>query len=277
MLIFKKLSDLPIFDKSASLSIGNFDGLHRGHQHLISHLKKTKHLSTLVTYSTPLASKSPLSIFSLREKIRLFEMLHIDLLLVLSFEEISSLPYDTFLDQIGAHFPSIRLVLGKGSFFGKNREGDEEKVAAYAAKKPLSAEYLCKICEEGEIISSSWVRQAIEQGDLSLLQRLLGRPFSYSFPPPFSHKFFTSPYSSQFSLELSLTTLCPLPKGSYDVYVETQSSGFSTVATLTEDHLHLIIPSSHFSEEAPLSVVFCSKRTKDSFFSPNKIFKDLYV
>jgi riboflavin kinase/FMN adenylyltransferase len=277
MLICKNLSDLPVFDQPTALTIGCFDGLHRGHQHLISHMKKKTLLSTLATFTSPLLEKSPLSIISLEEKLRFFEMLGIDILLLLSFDEISTLSYDDFLDQIGAHFLSTHLVLGKGSLFGKNREGDKEKVLSYAAKNRMQAEYLSQIREEGEIISSSWIRQAILQGDLALLQRLLGRPFSYTFFPPFSRKFFSSPYSSELSLELPLQSLTPLPMGSYEVHCEMQTKSFSSIATLANNHLRLILPASQFTEGAPLSIIFYAKRKPTSFFSQNKISKDLYV
>ncbi len=274
MYTVHKITDLPYFDLPTSLTIGNFDALHRGHQHLISRMKKKSMLVTLVTFSS-FPEKPLSSIFSQKQKVRLLEMLGIDNLLLLPFAEISSLTFDAFLDEIASHFSSLHLVLGKNSFFGKNREGNEEKVLAFAEQRKMQVEYLPLITEEKETISSTRIRLAIVRGDFALLQKLLDRPFSYFFDLSSAHTFFSSPYSSKLSLEFSLKNQTPLPSGSYEVFVESGENHVSTIASLTEDRLQMVLAPDFISKGATLQVIFCSKKRKESLFLQNT--KDLYV
>jgi cytidyltransferase-like protein len=277
MQIYKNIHQLPLFDLPCSMTLGCFDGLHRGHLHLISELKKKGPLSALVTFDSPLPMKSPLSIFSSEQKTHLLGMLDIDILLLLSFEEIASLPYDRFLDELLNHFPFLHLVLGKGSLFGKNQEGTEKNLLSYAKNSKVQVDYLPPIFEGAEMICSTTLREAILEGNLDHLQKLLGRPFSYTFFPPFPPPVFSSPYSSHLSLEFSLKTFVCLPSATYEVSVESSQKIFTSKAALQKDRLTLILPASHFSKENPLTLSFLSKEKK-SFFSPQNLSnKALYV
>ncbi len=157
-----------------ALTIGFFDGVHLGHQALLRRLSEYPH-STVLTFSNHprqiICPPAPLLILSLQEKIKLLESF-IDEVIVLPFtQELSETPFDQLLDQ----FELSHLILGAGSVFGKDRQGNEENVRKYAEKRKIIVEYFPKILFEDEPISSSRVRKALEEENIHLATQLLGR------------------------------------------------------------------------------------------------------
>jgi riboflavin kinase/FMN adenylyltransferase len=164
-----------------ALTIGSFDGVHLGHQALLAALKSKGSPTTVLTFSnhpyqvlTPHAPHFPhLTCFS--QKLQLLEECGIDTVIAIAFTlEFANIPFDTFLLQ----FSLTHLLLGKGSSFGKMREGTEEKVVPFAKKEGFIAEYLPKIFHANEPISSRRIRACIAAGDIALAETLLGRPLS---------------------------------------------------------------------------------------------------
>ena len=160
-----------------ALTIGNFDGVHLGHQALLKRLKERASYTTVLTFTNhPLEilkpEAAPPLLTPLPPKLSLLEELGIDAVIALSFtQELASLPYDLFLQP----FPLTHLILGTGEAFGKNREGTPENVLRLAAQRGFIAEYIDKILMDGEPISSRHIRALIQAGDLKTASLLLGR------------------------------------------------------------------------------------------------------
>jgi riboflavin kinase/FMN adenylyltransferase len=186
MLIFQELEKIPQLATPIALTIGNFDGMHRGHLKLLRELKKraksgktaaltfTNHPADVLKHRPPAPA-----LCTLDHKLKLLEEEKIDLLLLLTFtEELSKETFEQFLQGIKKRLPFTFLLLGKGASFGKENQGDETRVKALQEKLQFHAEYLEKESLNGQVISSGLIRKELEKGDLRKVSELLGRPYS---------------------------------------------------------------------------------------------------
>jgi riboflavin kinase/FMN adenylyltransferase len=170
------------------ITIGNFDGVHRGHQAILNTLKNKAasiHGKALVlTFdnhpSTILRPANQVKrIYTSGHRNKLLEESGIDSLLHIPFtKEISVQSAEEFLDFIRASVPFHWLILGHDATLGKDRHGDRKRVSDYAKKEGISLEYLDPVTSEGSIISSTKIRELIKQGNLDKASSLLGRPYS---------------------------------------------------------------------------------------------------
>jgi riboflavin kinase/FMN adenylyltransferase len=202
----KIYTSIPLSLPQTALTIGFFDGVHRGHQELLKTLKQQGKHATALTFISPPSTvirpnlpHSPL-LTPWPMKLALLQQSGIDAVILLPFTlEFAATPFDQLLSQ----FSLSALVLGTGSAFGKNREGNEANIKRFAENRPFSIRYLPKETFEGKAISSSAIRQAIVSGDLQLAAQLLGRPHAVSFPGN--------------ETELTIQNLCLPPDGVYSV------------------------------------------------------------
>ncbi len=180
----KITTSIPSSMPKTALTIGSFDGVHLGHQGLLAALKSKGDHTTVLTFSNhPLQILKPQSslgfLCTLHQKLALLKDCGVDSVIIIPFsEEFASTPFDSFLSR----FSLSHLVLGEGSAFGKNREGNAENVQAFAEKQQFIAEFLPKVELDGEPISSRRIRAAVATGDFTLANRLLGRTYSVFFP-----------------------------------------------------------------------------------------------
>lgn len=169
------------------LALGFFDGLHLGHQRVI--LGGTPpHIPTATAVLTfrehPLSilhpEKHPALITGLPHKLRVLERWNIGITIALPFNSTRSQqePVD-FLAELSSAFPSLQtLSVGPNWRFGKNRSGDVEMLAAWCTKQSITLDNPTPVLYEGERISSSRIRTAIQSGKLSDASAMLGRPFT---------------------------------------------------------------------------------------------------
>ena len=171
---------------NTAVTIGNFDGVHLGHQAMIQQLKdiaQQQNLKTLVMIFEPQpleyfkGYEAPPRISSLREKVEYLTELGIDYIAVAKFDNtFRSLSAEDFAsilkDKLNAH----TLVLGDDFHFGKNRQGNSEFLKQYG----FHVHNLTTIELHGERVSSTRIRQTLQAGDLALAAQLLGRPYSIS-------------------------------------------------------------------------------------------------
>ena len=177
----------PISQKPVVLTIGFFDGLHRGHQLLIDRtleVAKEKDLASLVVTfenhpSTFFQKENPKKLlYTSAARLDLIKKFPIDHLLVLSFDaEIAGKSAEEFLKDIDRQAPIHHLILGYDAVLGHQRQGDRPYMERLAERWGFSLEYLGPIIFNGEPISSSAIRQALLQGNLPLAEELLGHPY----------------------------------------------------------------------------------------------------
>ncbi len=167
-------------------TIGVFDGLHRGHLHVIEHLRafadRVGGEAVVVTFDTHpmavIAGAPPRHILSTEHRLVLLERMGVDAAVVLPFDEaMRATTYDAFTREILVGGLGIRgLLFGYNSNFGHGGEGKPQSVA------PLAAEFGFEVVEapsihlDGEPISSSRIRDAIQAGEFQAAGLMLGRP-----------------------------------------------------------------------------------------------------
>jgi riboflavin kinase/FMN adenylyltransferase len=157
-----------------ALTIGFFDGVHLGHRALLEALRKQPHVTILTFSNHPkeiFHPPAPPLLIPFTEKIALLQK-YADHLMVLPFTKEFA---QTSFEQLLSQFNLSHLLLGEGAVFGKNREGNEINVRLFAKREGFTVEYLPKRLFEGNPISSSRIREALERGDQQLANQLLGK------------------------------------------------------------------------------------------------------
>ena len=166
-----------------AVTIGNFDGVHLGHQAMIQTLKDTAKahgLKTLVMIFEPQpqeffrGEEAPARITSWREKVEILRSLGVDYVLLARFDHsFRSLNAQAFADLLKNRLNAKELVIGDDFRFGCDRAGDVTFLKDYG----FSVAILPTILVDGERVSSTRIRQCLAQGDFIQAARLLGRPY----------------------------------------------------------------------------------------------------
>lgn len=190
MLTVTRLQDLPAFPTPFILTIGNFDGVHLGHQGLLDCIKteaqQRRFKWAIFSFSNHpshvLRPNQPKSLLCTpSQKIELLSHFAPDVLIFPPFTEaLSKLTAEAFLGQTKNHLPFQKLILGYDATIGKDREGNEDRVRRFAQTRAFEVQYLAPICHEGTPVSSSRIRQCIVQGKLDEAARMLGRRYALS-------------------------------------------------------------------------------------------------
>ncbi|MEW9150587.1 riboflavin biosynthesis protein RibF [Acinetobacter indicus] len=170
--------------EKTAVTIGNFDGVHLGHQAMIAQLKQlaaAQQLKTLVMIFEPQpleffkGYEAPPRISSLREKVEYLTELGVDYIAVAKFDNyFRSLSAEAFADILKYKLNAHSLVLGDDFHFGKNRQGNSKFLQQYG----FQVTNLNTILADGERVSSTRIRQTLQAGNLALAAKLLGRPYS---------------------------------------------------------------------------------------------------
>ncbi|APJ05030.1 riboflavin biosynthesis protein RibF [Silvanigrella aquatica] len=169
-----------------ALTIGNFDGVHLGHCYLINELKKISNHNPIVVLTF---DPHPVAYFSadnpkpllntLSDKIELLRKSGVDAVIVQKFtKEFSLLSADEFCNWLKQNFNISAVMLGHDFCYGKQRKGNFEHMKAFAEKEhwDIRQTPAFKLYED-QVVSSSFVRQVIAQGQAEEVEKLLSRPY----------------------------------------------------------------------------------------------------
>jgi len=189
-------NDMPVEEELARISpkkemlltIGVFDGVHKGHKFLISELraraKASDNLSGIITLSRPPEelfnpeSKVPY-LTTLEDRLNLLKETGADLVIPLIFSpDIATLSAREFVLLLRRFLKMRGLVIGEDFALGKMRRGNPALLARLGKELGFSVTVVPPIILNGEIISSTAVRRALAGGDMDKVSDLLGRPFS---------------------------------------------------------------------------------------------------
>ncbi|MHA6310139.1 bifunctional riboflavin kinase/FAD synthetase [Pantoea sp. USHLN298] len=173
------------------LTIGNFDGVHRGHQALMSRLceegrKRNLPVVVMVFEPQPLelfaGDKAPARLTRLREKLRYLAEAGVDKVLCVRFDRrFAALSAQSFISELLVEKLGVNyLAVGDDFRFGAGRQGDFLLLQKAGAEYGFDVVSTETFCDGGKRISSTAVRQALAADDLALAQSLLGHPFSIS-------------------------------------------------------------------------------------------------
>ncbi len=168
-----------------AVSIGNFDGVHRGHQTLLQALRESG-LQTAVLTFEPLpreffqVAKAPPRLSSFREKVITLRQFGIDQINCLSFDPtLAQRSAEDFITEILVKQLQCRLlVVGHDFRFGADRRGDLEMLRHFGRKQGFSVAEQAAFTVAGQRVSSTGIRAALQAGDLRLAADWLGRPYA---------------------------------------------------------------------------------------------------
>ena len=188
MQLVRGLHNFPSDKHACALTIGNFDGLHKGHQAVLRGLReyavKFQLMSSVMTFEpTPQEYFSPATaparLQRLRDKLSTLAEMQIDQVICLPFNQrLAKLSADDFVQQVLIDGLDVRfLVVGDDFRFGKDRQGDLELLTAYGKRTGFEVVSTQTFIQSDGRVSSTRVREALANGDLQLAERLLGRPF----------------------------------------------------------------------------------------------------
>ncbi len=189
MELIRGLHNLRARHRGCVATMGAFDGVHHGHQKVLSQLlQKSKELGlpSVVIVFEPLPReyfapvKSPARLMSFRERYLALSDCGIHSLLRIRFDEmLSRMPAQDFIQRVFVEGLDIRyIVVGDDLRFGRDREGDFSLLKTAGDRYGFDVVDTRTQKEDGERISSTRVREALESDDLELAERLLGRPYT---------------------------------------------------------------------------------------------------
>jgi len=188
MELVRGLHNLRPHHRGCAVTIGNFDGMHLGHQALLLQLRDVARQVGAVPavvifepqpreYFDP--ERVPARLTRLREKLALLQEQGVQRVLCLRFDAaLAALDADTFVDALLVHGLGARaVIIGDDFRFGRDRRGDLHLLQAIGARQGFPGERAATFIVDGERVSSSRVRAALHAGDMAAARRLLGRHY----------------------------------------------------------------------------------------------------
>jgi riboflavin kinase/FMN adenylyltransferase len=176
---------------STALTIGNFDGVHLGHQAMLARLRAVaagRGLEPCAMTFEPhpreffAPDQAPTRLTSLREKLALLEANGVERVQVCRFDyRFAQTTAEDFIERILLKGLGARWILVGDDFrFGARRAGDFVMLKQHAARLGYEVEAMASVLHDGERVSSTAVRNALAAGELDRAAELLGRPYSIS-------------------------------------------------------------------------------------------------
>ncbi|HUI79429.1 MAG TPA: bifunctional riboflavin kinase/FAD synthetase [Bryobacteraceae bacterium] len=188
-MIYRTLAEIPAEFGPCAITIGNFDGVHRGHQEILRQVVEIARgegwRSAAVTFHphpTKLVApqRAPRLLTTPEQRARLIEQRGIDEVLILPFDSgIAHLAPEDFVRDILVDKLKTRAVLVGDNFrFGYRAAGNVDALEQLGGKYSFETDVVAPVTWRKRIISSSAIRDAIESGRVSLACRMLGRPYA---------------------------------------------------------------------------------------------------
>ncbi len=189
MRILRSIPELAEVPGPVFLAIGVFDGVHRGHQAVIStaahDAREAGGTAVVVTFDPHPAKilrpkESPRLLSATQHKIALIRALGVSHLLVLKFDrELASTAPTEFVRQLVAAAKPLReICVGQEWSFGKNRAGNLALLKELGAQFGFDVVGVEPVTSDGEVVSSTAIRKAVEAGDFAGATRMLGRDYT---------------------------------------------------------------------------------------------------
>lgn len=187
MELICETTDFHIKGKTA-VAIGKFDGIHQGHLELLSHIlrqKKQGRKAAVFTFYPSATSffgkKDEKELTTRDEKRQLFEQMGIDVLIEFPLNPLTAgISPENFVKDILVNRMNAAFVCaGSDVSFGKGGKGNRELLEHMGEENGFCVEVIPKVYDGNRVISSTYVREEVEQGHMEKAMQLLGRPYSF--------------------------------------------------------------------------------------------------
>ena len=169
------------------ITMGVFDGVHAGHRYLLKKLQQRAAeknlLSGVVTFSPhPQSVLHPHNelpwLTSLEDRVGVFQELGVNIVAVLTFTpKVAQLGAQEFISLVKKHLSMRGIMVGPDFALGQGKEGNINLLRALGREMEFSVEVIPPFTINGEVVSSTLIRQALGQGDMRKVERLMGRYF----------------------------------------------------------------------------------------------------
>ena len=173
------------------LTVGVFDGVHRGHQQILKRLTAGAHeqgvpavVLTFDPHPARLFGRGEIKLLTLPdERAELLGSLGVDVVIVHPFDrDVANTSAFDFMKQLKSQLGISHMVLGYDSTLGKNREGDVRRLAEIGSELGYTVEVVSALSDESGVISSTEIRKLIETGNVAEAAHLMGHPYSLHGP-----------------------------------------------------------------------------------------------
>jgi riboflavin kinase/FMN adenylyltransferase len=173
------------------LTVGVFDGVHRGHQQILMRLTAGAHeqgipavVLTFEPHPAKLFGRGEIRLLTLPdERVGLLTSFGVDVVIVHPFDQqVANTTAFDFMQGLKRRLGVSHLVLGYDSTLGKNREGDATRLREIGRELGYTLEVVSALSDESGVISSTEIRKLIETGNVAEAARLMGHPYSLHGP-----------------------------------------------------------------------------------------------
>lgn len=181
-----------VLDAPHVVTIGNFDGVHLGHQHVIAQTQaaaRARNLPTCVVVFEPQPREyfaaqqgqpPPARLMTLSSKVRALQELGVDLVWCLKFPCVRALTAEAFVsDVLVRRMHAAHVIVGDDFRFGCDRRGDFTRLLTLGSEIGFSVAQSETLSISGQRVSSSRIREALERHDFVQAAELLGRPYQF--------------------------------------------------------------------------------------------------
>lgn len=187
MQIRRGLESIPSLTQNTVLAIGNFDGVHLGHQKILQFLVKESQklglLSLVMTFSPHperVLDKSLICMIqTLEQRLAYISKFEVQAAIVIPFEKgFADLTGQDFIQKIVLDtLKAKEVIVGENFRFGKNQEGNLSSLHRSAAKLNFEVKSISSLSKDGITVSSSLIRKLLQNGEVEKARSLLGRPY----------------------------------------------------------------------------------------------------
>ena len=198
MYLIRGIKNLSLFNERFSeeqlvVTIGNFDGLHKGHKKIIQEMKNislNSSAKTMVIFTEPHAKEffsmdniimeQPARISPWRDKFKNLENENIDFAFFLKFNKsLQTMSPEIFIEKVLGSLNISNLMIGDDFRFGQDRKGDFVMLKDWSKSQGISLSKLPTFSIDNRRVSSTWIRETLSLSDFSTTKKLLGRPYSF--------------------------------------------------------------------------------------------------
>jgi riboflavin kinase / FMN adenylyltransferase len=186
MEVLRSRCEIPASAKHGVIALGNFDGVHRGHQALLARVRdlaKADRVPAGAMVFEPHAAEffhpdnDHFRLTSIEEKLALFDATGLDFVAVASFDAaFAALTAEDFIQRVlVGQLAARHIVIGYDFFFGHKRGGSPEMLRTAGESHGFQVSIIAPVADEGEVFSSTAIRLLLAQGDVNAAAHMLGR------------------------------------------------------------------------------------------------------